>query len=278
MRTLFPYVSRTIQVASHRTLLLTVFQCLCGTCDADNLKYLITCGFWFLGFTLSKYTYALFDSGECLGKYTIKTFTIGACSSGGKKYQIVPGTASLVLLLVPTALSSTHTLDLSGYSVRTQYSDDKCTIISSAASYSLNSCNNYAGGLGGYVKYTATAYTIAQPVDIIAWTRYSDSLCFTAVSTYRPTTRTRVENLFQTTMTFVNSNGVPPSFLSLASIRLVHIIIYSHVTTTSHSSQFQNLLTLSYPIKPNLIRSDPIRSDPIRSDQIRWCRVLSRWY
>ena len=164
---------------------------------------------------------------ECTGEYTIKTYTIGACSTGGVKYQIVSGTASLVPSAAPTAFSSALTLQLSGYSVSAQYSDDRCTTMISAVSYPLNSCNDNKDmfRMGGYEKYTATAYTIAR-------TEYSDSLCTTAVSALGPTytdyTGTCKSINFLSYITspgliLVNSNGVPPSSLAMASIRLVLI-------------------------------------------------------
>ena len=94
----------------------------------------------------------------CTGEYSIRTYTLGACSGDGVKYQIVPGTASLVPSLAPTAFSSALTSELSGYSVNAEYSDDRCTLLRSAVSYPLNVCIEYEGG---YAKYTATAYTIA---------------------------------------------------------------------------------------------------------------------
>ena len=143
-------------------------------------------------------------------------------------YQIVPGTASLVPSLAPTAFSLALTMQLSGYFVRAQYSDDRCTTITSAVSHPLNSCNEYESksGESRYAKYTATPYTIAR-------TEYSDSLCMTAVSTLGPTytdyTGTCVDdNVYATTkLAVVNSNGVPPSSLPMASIRSVLIISLS---------------------------------------------------
>ena len=182
--------------------------------------------FWFLvypGSTLSKLTYSPRDF-LCVGEYTIDTYTIGACSSGGVMYQIVPGTASLVPSLAPTVFSLALTLQLSGYFVRAQYSDDRCTTITSAVSHPLNVCSYHPEGVGDFVKYTATAYAIAT-------TMYSDSLCMTAVSTFGPTytdyTGTCVgdsETSKSSSISSVNSNGVPPSSLPMASNRLVPII------------------------------------------------------
>ena len=146
-------------------------------------------------------------------------------------YQIVPGTASLVPSLAPTVFSLALTLQLSGYFVRAQYSDDRCTTITSAVSHPLNSCNEYESksGESRYAKYTATPYTIAR-------TEYSDSLCMTAVSTLGPTytdyTGTCVDDnvyAMAATLAVVNSNGVPPSSLPMASIRSVPIISLSCV-------------------------------------------------
>lgn len=176
------------------------------------------------GSTLSKLTYSPLDI-RCADEYTIETYTVGACSSGGVMYQIVPGTASLVPSLAPTAFSLALTLQLSGHFVTAQYSDDKCITITSAVSHPLNSCNEYESksGESRYAKYTATPYTIAR-------TEYSDSLCMTAVSTLGPTyidyTGTCVNGyIYATTkLAVVNSNGVPPSSLPMASIRSVPII------------------------------------------------------
>ena len=167
-------------------------------------------------------TFANFDQ-YCVGEYTIETYTIGACSSGGVKYQIV-GTASPVPSLAPTAA-------LSGYYVSTQYLDTGCTMTTSAVSYPLNSCNDDVNGLGGYVKYTATASAIAR-------TEYSDSSCTTAVSELGPIyldyTGTCVDGseaplYIASSLVSVNSNGVPASSLTMASIRLVLIISLSCV-------------------------------------------------
>ena len=129
------------------------------------------------------------------------------------KYQIV-GTASPVPSLAPTAA-------LSGYYVTALYSEDRCTKITSAVSYPLNSCNDDVNGLGGYVKYTATASAIAR-------TEYSDSSCTTAVSELGPiyldytgmcTSPNSYTYVRSNTLITVNSNGVPPSSLTMASIR-----------------------------------------------------------
>ena len=168
---------------------------------------------------------------DCTGEYTIQTYTVGACSAGGVKYQIIPGTASLVPSLAPTAFSSALTLELSGYSVATKYSDNKCTMIASAVSYPLNSCNDYENMIGvrGYAKYTATAYTIAR-------TEYSDPLCKTATSAlgpvyidYMSTCSNNISYALSSTIDVVNANGVPPSSLTMASIRLVCIMSLSCV-------------------------------------------------
>ena len=181
---------------------------------------------------MSKLTYSRSDL-HCDGEYTMETHTIGACSTGGVKFQIVPGTASLVPSLAPTAFSSALTLELSGYTVTAEYSDDECTLLTSAVSYPLNSCNEYTTiyGTTGFVKHTATAYTIAR-------TLYSDSLCMTATSTLGPvyidySVSCDVLNfddfMALPGLVFVNSNGVPPSSLTMASIRLVHFISLSCV-------------------------------------------------
>lgn len=160
------------------------------------------------------------EKPDCTGEYTIETYTIGACSSGGVKYQIV-GTASPVPSLAPTAA-------LSGYYVTAQYSDSKCTTLTYAVSHPLNSCNEYESksGESGYVKFTATASAIAR-------TEYSDSLCTAAVSELGPTyldyTGTCVDSseapvYIASSLASVNSNGVPASSLTMASIRLVLII------------------------------------------------------
>ena len=186
-------------------------------------------------------TFGNFDR-YCVGEYTIETYTIGACSSGGVKYQIV-GTVSPVPSLAPTAA-------LSGYYVTARYSEDRCTKITSAVSYPLNSCNNDADGLGGYVKYTATASTIAR-------TEYSDLSCTTAVSTplpiyidYSATCKSILSYMYvpSNTLISINSNGVPPSSLTMASIRLVHIISLSCVMASFQSQftfSFLHLLTVS---------------------------------
>ena len=166
------------------------------------------------GTTLSKLTFGNFDQ-YCVGEYTIETYTVDACSSGGVKYQIV-GTVSPVPSLAPTAA-------LSGYYVTARYSEDRCTKITSAVSHPLNSCNEYENELDliGYVKYTATASTVAR-------TEYSDSSCTTAVSTPLPIyidyTATCTSLFFYTyvpsnTLITVNSNGIPPMPFTMASIR-----------------------------------------------------------
>ena len=182
---------------------------------------------------------------DCTGEYTIQTYTIGACSTGGVKYQIVSGTASLVPSLAPTAFSSALTLELSGYSVAAKYSDNKCNILTSAVSYPLNSCNEHESG---YAKYTATAYSIAR-------TEYSDSLCKTATSTLGPTyidyTALCVDDSESSGLALVNANGVPPSPLPMASIRLVHTMsLPCVIANLPYSWLSQYLSSLS------LIRSD----------------------
>ena len=165
------------------------------------------------------------EEPDCTGEYTMKTATIGACSSGGVKYQIV-GTASPVPSLAPTAA-------LSGYYVTARYSDAKCAMIESAVSYPLNSCNKYGSNSWEslYAKFTATASAIAR-------TEYSDSLCTTAVSELGPIyldyTGTCVDSseaplYIASSLASVNSNGVPASSLTMASIRLVLIISLSCV-------------------------------------------------
>ena len=179
---------------------------------------------------------------DCTGEYTMETYTIGACSTGGVKVLIVPGTASLVPSLAPTAFMSALTLELSGYSVTAQYSDDRCTVITSAVSYPLNSCNEYQSknGVSEYAKYTATAYTIARTV-------YSDPLCKIATSTLGPvyidySALCATTSNEQSTLALVNSNGFPLSTLTMASIRSVHITSLSCVIT-SVSSPCPSLLS-----------------------------------
>ena len=175
------------------------------------------------GSTLSKLTYSPNDF-TCTGEYHIETYTVGACSTGGVMYQIVPGTASLVPSLAPTAFSSALTLELSGYSVTAHYSDDRCTLLRSAVSYPLNSCTEYRSQ---HVKYTATAYSIAR-------TEYSDSSCKTATSALgavyidhsvlcAPLDFNFGSFWTQPGLAIVNANGVPPSSLAMASIRLVRV-------------------------------------------------------
>ena len=219
-----------IQVCRHLTLVNCIL-CVCLNVCTKQFTFEISSDHLFLiftGSTLSALTYSRYDD-NCTGEFTMETHTIGACSTGGVKYQIVPGTASLVPSLAPTAFSSALTLQLSGYAVRAQYSDDKCTLITSAVSYPLNSCNDHATkyGVSGYAKYTATAYTIAR-------TEYSDSLCETATSTLGPVyidyTGACVDDSkypLSATLALVNANGVPPSSLTMASIRLVHIMSLS---------------------------------------------------
>ena len=190
------------------------------TISVWSLKYLIT--FWFLifaGTTLSKLTFTLLDFA-CTGEYTSESYTVGACS-GGAKYQIVPGTSGFVPSLAPTTLPLE-----SGYSVVAQYTDPSCAVFKSAVSHPLNSCNEYTSTLGvsGYVKYTTSAYAIAR-------TEYSDASCTTAVSILGPayidftgtckSVKTGV--LSFPSLISVNSNGVPPSSITMASIRLVPI-------------------------------------------------------
>ena len=193
------------------------------------------------GSTLSKLTYSYSDYA-CTGEYTMETYTIGACSSGGVKYQIVPGTASLVPSLAPTAFSSALTSELSGYTVTAKYSDNKCKILTSAVSYPLNSCNDYESG---YAKYAANAYTIAR-------TEYSDSLCKTATSTLGPTyidittscTSLNLRSVVpSSTLAIVNANGVPPSSLPMASIRLVHTMSFPCVMGSVHHAYFHSYLS-----------------------------------
>lgn len=210
-----------MQVVSHWLWYKCFSQRMYDTISVWSLKYLIT--FWFLifaGTTLSKLTFTLFDFA-CTGAYTSETYTVGACSTGGVKYQIVPGTSGFVPSLAPTTLPLE-----SGYSVVAQYTDPSCTVFKSAVSHPLNSCNEYTSTLGvsGYVKYTTTAYAIAR-------TEYSDASCTTAVSILGPTytdftgTCKSVNTgiLSFPSLISVNSNGVPPSSLTMASIRFVPI-------------------------------------------------------
>ena len=171
-------------------------------------------------------------------------------------YQIVPGTASLVPSLAPTVFSLALTLQLSGYFVRAQYSDTSCTTITSAVSYPLNVCSYHPEGVGDFVKYTATAYAIAT-------TMYSDSLCMTAVSTFGSTytdyTGTCVgdsETSKSSSISSVNSNGVPPSSLPMASIRSVPIISLSCVMAGQPAYHFRYQLHI-HVFSVSLILFDP---------------------
>lgn len=186
----------------------------------------------------------------------METATIGACSSGGVKYQIV-GTASPVPSLAPTAA-------LSGYYVTARYSEDRCTKITSAVSYPLNSCNDDADGLGGYVKYTATASTVAR-------NKYSDSLCTTpvdkSVSIYLDYTGMCTSLIFglftvSSGLITVNSNGVPPSSLTMASIRSVPIISLSCVMA-SFRSQFTFSFLYLLTVSDSTLHHSPINTTPI---------------
>ena len=201
---------------------------------------MVTISFSFtLGSTISHLKYAS-TTGTCIGEYTKENYSIGASSTGGVKYRIVPGTASLVPSLAPTAFSSTLTSELSGYTVTAEYSDDECNILKSAVSYPLNSCIEYTTkyGVSGYAKYAATAYTIAR-------TEYSDSLCKTAMSALGPTyidytaSCVDVSNTWiSATLAIVNANGVPPSSITMASIRLVHTMSLSCVMGSVHHACF----------------------------------------
>ena len=206
-------------------LRLCVSRWMFASGDVASNKSWNYCSLLFVGSTITRFTYSgsTQTSGACTGEYTIKTYTIGACSSGGVKYQIVPGTASLVPSAAPTAFSSALTLQLSGYFVSAQYSDTRCTTVTSAVSYPLNSCINFSGGVVAYEKYTATAYTIAR-------TEYSDSLCTTAASTLGPTytdySASCIDNIYTSSTSsaaLINSNGVPPSTLPMMSIRFASL-------------------------------------------------------
>ena len=225
------------------------YASICISCGVTN-SYLVESVFLTRVFTtgstlitrkyLDKDMTAYDEKPDCTGEYTIETAIIGACSSG-VKYQIV-GTASPVPSLAPTAA-------LSGYYVTARYSDAKCALIESAVSYPLNSCNDDADGLGGYVKYTATASAIAR-------TEYSDSSCTTAVSELGPIyldyTGTCVDSseapvYIASSLASVNSNGDPISSLTMASIRLVLIIslscvMASHILFLLSLAQKQPLL------------------------------------
>ena len=238
-----------IQVCRHLTLVNCIL-CVCLNVCTKQFTFEISSDHLFLiftGSTLSALTYSRYDD-DCTGEFTMETHTIGACSTGGVKYQIVPGTASLVPSLAPTAFSSALTLELSGYSVAAQYSDDKCTLITSAVSYPLNSCNDYTSTYPYYyAKSTATAYTITRTVCF-------DPLCKTAASRTDPTyldytASCATTSKMQSTLAFVNSNGVPPSSLTMASIRLVHIMSHPCVMASlPYLLSFLFCLTVSYPI------------------------------
>ena len=194
-------------------------------------------------------------TGKCTGEYTMETYTIGACSTGNVKYQIVPGTASLVPSLAPTAFSSALTSELSGYSVAAKYSDNECTLLTSAVSYPLNSCNdhNRVPYRGIYAKYTATAYTMAQKLCV-------DPLCKSASSRSEPTyidysAVCATTSNKQSTLALVNSNGVPPSSLAMASIRSVHTISLLCVMA---SASYPSLFSFSFPFPFLLVASDLI--------------------
>ena len=98
--------------------------------------------------------------------------------------------------------------------------DDKCTTLVSSEAYVLNTCISVKDY---FRKSAATA-------DAVSETYYSDPSCtakkelpiFIDYSASCVTT-----SKMQSTLAFVNSNGVPPSSLTMASIRLVHIMSLS---------------------------------------------------
>jgi hypothetical protein len=111
---------------------------------------------------------------------------------------------------------------LSGYYVTAVYMDDKCTTVMWAAAHELNACINYGKF---FLKSAATADTESE-------TEYTDILCAAkqSLSSYIDYTGTCAATfLKRSTMAFINSNGVPPSSLAMASIRYVQIIVLSCV-------------------------------------------------
>lgn len=124
---------------------------------------------------------------------------------------------------------------LSGYYVSAVYIDDKCTTVVSATAYELNSCISY----GKYfLKNAATA-------DAESETKYSDLSCTAkdSLSEYIDYTSTCAKmSQNQSTLALVNSNGVFPSSLNMASIRLARMIrlsciMASPIHTLCHSSK-----------------------------------------
>ena len=119
----------------------------------------------------------------------------------------------------PTSSHGTHqvstTSPLSGCFVTAVYMDDKCTTVLSAVAFPLNTCI-------GYRKIAATADTEFETI-------YSDLLCTAKViSSYLDYTASCVTMANeQSTLAFVNSNGVLASTLTMASIRSVYIISLS---------------------------------------------------
>jgi hypothetical protein len=114
---------------------------------------------------------------------------------------------------------------LSGYYVTAVYIDDKCTTVTSAAAYELNACIKYREF---YIKNAATANTESV-------TEYSDMSCTVKKSSssyidYTSTCAAMILN--RSTLAFINSNGVLPSSLAMASIRCVHIIILSCIMSS----------------------------------------------
>ena len=115
---------------------------------------------------------------------------------------------------------------LSGYFVTALYVDDKCTTVLSAAAYELNTCIDY-GTFFRKIGATADAESETYYSDVLCTARKKELPSFIDYSASCVTT-----SKMQSTLAFVNSNGVPPSSLTMASIRLVHNMSLSCVTAS----------------------------------------------
>ena len=127
----------------------------------------------------------------------------------------------------PTSSHEAHQVSITsllrGNYVTAVYEDDKCATVVSAVAYELNTCNYYEGY---FLRSAATADTESE-------TRYSDISCTykSKLSSYIDYTASCVTTSNkQSTLAFVNANGVPPSSLAMASIRLVRIMSVLHAS------------------------------------------------
>jgi hypothetical protein len=167
-----------------------------------------------------------------------------ALSAAGRGRNIISD-AMLESDGIQTSPHETHHVSatslLSGYYVTAVYMDDKCTTIMSAAAYELNACINYGKF---FLKSAATA-------DAESETKYSDISCTAkqSLSSYIDYTGTCADKssyyATSATLALVNSNGVPPSSLAMASIRYVHIISLSCIMSMSMSMSNRICISMS---------------------------------